>query len=121
MSKVSRSGASPNQVSEIRKQCDDLIESLSKKTGLSKSQIAKEIHYRIQREKSYRINPNKREKAASLKRHGNCCSIKGPNCNGKQEEFHHIRRDVANPHSPDNMVPICEPCHGGLTEQADEK
>lgn len=111
MRKISRSGATSAQVSEIRKQCDDLIESLSQKMGLSKPQIAKEIHYQIQRAKSYRINPNKKEKAASIKRHGNCCSVKGPNCNGLLEEFHHNRRDIDNPHSPDNMVPICKPCH----------
>lgn len=111
MGKISKSGPNEDQVNDIRKQCDDLVASLSKKTGLSKFQIAKEIHYRIQRAPTYRINPTAKDKAESIKHHGNCCAVKGPNCTGVKEEFHHIRRDVDNPHSPENMVPICKPCH----------
>lgn len=120
MSKISRSGATEDQINEIKRQCDDLIESHSQKTGLSKFQVAKEIHYRIQRAPSYRINPSAKDKAESIKRHGDRCSIKGANCNGRREEFHHIRRDVDNPHSPENMVPVCKPCHEQESNASDE-
>lgn len=110
-SKERRSGATEEQVKSIWKECDKLIDTLTGETGLSKFQVAKEVHYRIQRASDYRINPTEKQKQASLKMHGDGCWKKGPDCTGKKDEFHHLKRDIDNPHNADNMVPVCKNCH----------
>lgn len=110
LKKKRRSGATEEQVKAIWESCDKLIETLSTSEGLSKYQIAKEVHYRIQRAPSYRINPTDKQKKESVKYWGNQCWKCKSEFN-KDREFHHLRRNLDNPHQTKNMVPICKRCH----------
>nr|WP_295902185.1 HNH endonuclease [uncultured Bdellovibrio sp.] len=110
MSKERRSGVTEEQKEKIWDGCDKLVQELSTSVGLSKFQVAKEIHYRIQRADEYRINPSERERSSSLKAWGNAC-WKCKKEFDNDREFHHLRRDIDDPHNPSNMVPICKSCH----------
>ncbi len=109
--RVGRTGLTIAERDFLAAAVDDLIADIARRFSKPQAAIARQVLYRVQSSAIYGGNPTSAQKRKAYKYWKGICQQCMEPVELRATSFHHVERDLPDPHQVKNLKPFHDRCH----------